>query len=173
MVYFYGVTLNRLQTSLTEQQLEHYPLWSWLIFRLSEYIYKLEQHPETSYPYIPKEFDETTYGRWFYSILPNLKEAYDDATPERLFKCCENAPAEEVAIIIYDATALNLQEGFMNSISSLPQSEPIETNPANDDLSETDSLPDLIPATDDDLSETDSLPDLIPVTIFHPNFIYC
>ena len=149
MVSFYGVTLNRLQTSLTKKEQDEYPLWSWLIFRLSEYIYKLEQHPYTSQPYIPKEHDETTYGQWFYSILPKLKEAYDDATPERLFKCCENVPAEKVAIIIYEATELSLLKGFMNSIIALPppQAEPTELNPADDDLSETDSLPDLIPDT--------------------------
>ena len=146
MVSFYGVTLARLRTSLTQKELEHYPLWSWLIYRLSEYIYKLEPHPDTTqHIYIPmNKDDKTVYGRWFYNIMPSLKEAYDDATPERLFKCFENTPAEEVAIIIYDATALNLQEGFMNSISPLLQSEPTETNPADDDLSETDSLPDLI-----------------------------
>ena len=40
MVCIQGITGNRIRKSLTNYDLEKYPLYSWVIFKLSNYIYK-------------------------------------------------------------------------------------------------------------------------------------
>jgi len=173
MVCLYGVTLGYLEKSLTKQELQEYPIWSWLAHRLTNFIYNLGHADDTGGdgPYIPIEDDASPYAVWFNATLTILKETFDDATPERLYKCCENSPAEEVSLIIYEATPLTLlyafkhnmqqraaetEEQYIADVAELYAAEVeaqkasyLGENPADhiayNENSDNDSLPELIP----------------------------
>jgi len=162
MVCFYGPTLTRLDESLTDHQRNQYPLWNWLAYNLSKYI------GSGRIPYIPRDNDDSRYAHWFKHVVDTLGETYGDTTPERVFKCIFCCPAEEVAILIYDATSLKDQRGFMESLVPRLKKEDFEEeedlekieekqNPVEDDILEVIS--------DDDMPDLEEIPDNMPVEI--------
>ena len=131
MVCLYQTTLTNLRNSLTEEQLNSRPLWAWLIYNLTDYIYYLEPHPDKNPPYIPSKEENSIYAQWFYNILSALKETFYDANEERLYKCLINVPHEDVASIIFDTTPLDIQIKFMHALEdfsiddNMPALEPV------------------------------------------------
>lgn len=173
MVCLYGVILRYLEKSLTKQELQEYPIWSWLTHRLTNYIYNLGHADDIGVdgPYIPIEGDASPYAVWFNATLTILKDTYDDATPERLYKCCENSPGEEVSIIIFEATPLTLLYAFKHNMQQRAAeleeqyiADAEELYAAEVEAQKTSNLDenpaDHIPYNED--SDNDSLPELIP-----------
>ena len=177
MVCLQGITENRLRQSLTKQQLSHFPLFNWLIHKLTKYIYSTYDG-KCKFPICPEKGDKINkYTEWFDNVGRVLGKTFIDVTQERIFSCCNNPPCEEVALIIYNATSLEIQKGFYYSIPEdnfnnyLEEKEEknIIINPADDNkwgtggsvidltLSDDDSMPDL------ENYDNNSLPDLIPV----------
>ena len=175
MVCFYGPTLMRLDKSLTDKQRNDYPLWSWLVYNLAEFIYIFDGGQYE--PYMPIDDDDSSYAHWFKHAVLALDERFTDATPERVFKCIQHCPTEEVASLIYDATSLNLQRRFMESLiprlkkEAFPKEYNIPNlmeNPAKDPAKEADDMPppedipdDLPPLENilDDLPPLENIPD--------------
>ena len=144
MVCLYQSTLTAMRKSLTEGQLNDYPLWSWLIYNLADYIYYLEPRPPNSYPHIPSKEDDSIYGQWFYTILSALKETFYDANKEHLYQCLHHVPHENVASIIFDATPLDIQIKFMYALENFSIANSLE--PISDD-----DMPALEPICYDDM----------------------
>ena len=46
-----------------------------------------------------------------------MKKTFNDATPKIVFRCLENTPAEEVAIIVFEATESKLLNEFRENLS--------------------------------------------------------
>ena len=120
MVCLHGLTMKLLNESLTQEEMEDYPAWSWLIYRLTEYIHQLDPRSAGVHPTIPLSNDNTHYARWFSQVQIKLGETFNDATETRTFKCLENCPAEEVALLIYDATEATLLNGFLQHLKQTP-----------------------------------------------------
>jgi len=111
MVCLYGTILNIVEKKLSEEEKKEYPTWSWLIYRLTAYIYQL--NPENVMPpKIPDINDDTIYGQWFTCIMEKLGDTFHDATPETVFRCLEKTPAEEVALTVFSCADIRLLKSF-------------------------------------------------------------
>jgi hypothetical protein len=111
MVCLYGTILNIVEKKLSEEEKKEYPTWSWLIYRLTAYIYQL--NPENVMPpKIPDINDDTIYGQWFTCIMEKLGDTFNDATPETVFRCLEKTPAEEVALTVFSCADIHLLKSF-------------------------------------------------------------
>ena len=161
MVCLEGMTLSRLEKSLSSVDLKRYPLWSWLSHLLTKYIYSLEH--KKGNPAIPSENDRTLYALWFKDMEKEFLKEFDDATPERVYRSLLNPPCEKIAFMTYTATQLELQKGFLYSIRVYePRPAPLfppssiknMLNPAEVEGSDYESYPN---ASD---SDDDSMPDL-------------
>lgn len=168
MVCLEGVTLTRLENSLSDADLKKYPLWSWLSHLLTHYIYTLEHKDKI--PKVPGENERTLYAFWFKDMLKEFLKKFNDATPERVYRSLLNPPSAEIAFMTYNATSLELQRGFLGSIhiydstynAPTPQHHVLQSamlNPAEETNTPTDD--DWYDAsTDDSFSDNDSLPEL-------------
>ena len=116
MVCFYGTTLDLLEKGLSSNEKKEYPAWSWLIFRLTDYIYHLDPERGGTAPRIPAPLEETVYSDWFAKVTNQLTKTFDDAAPKIVFRCLENTPAEEVALIVFEATDINILHNFRNKL---------------------------------------------------------
>ena len=181
MVCLQGITEDRLRNTLTSYNLQKFPLYNWLIFKLTEYIYST-YNGSTDAPQIPKIGQASNkYTEWFNDIKIELRSIFMDVTPERILQCCENPPSEEIALIIYNITSLEIQKGFYNSIPEINQiktqshlEEKCAANPADDDNNSTDDdMPALESQSlnnstyddgDDNNSTDDDMPALEPQT---------
>ena len=188
MVCLEGITLVRLENSLSNADLKKYPLWSWLTHLLTNYIYSLEHEKEN--PEIPSKNDRSLYALWFNDMIKEFLKEFNDTTPERVYRSLLNPPCKDIAYMVYTATSLELQKGFLASIcfyepswnSPPPNSKKKMLNPAEDntvnqsnsdlyDDSDDDSMPDLeppglpddisLPNLEDIKNIPDDLPDLI------------
>ena len=163
MVCLEGITLDRIENSLSDAELNKFPLWSWLSHLLTNYIYSLE-HKDNP-PKIPTSNDQTLYALWFKVMLKEFLKEFDDATPERVYRSLLNPPTADIAFMVYTATSLELQKGFLDSIhvynpyprwkSNSPQSKKKMLNPAEENAVDKESNSDYD-------SDDDSMPDLEP-----------
>ena len=111
MVCLYGTILDIVEKKLSEEEKKEYPTWSWLIYRLTAYIYQL--NPENVMPpKIPDINDDTIYSQWFTCIMEKLGDTFHDATPETVFRCLEKTPAEEVALTVFSCADIRLLKSF-------------------------------------------------------------
>ena len=104
--------------------------------------------------YIPiKGWKVNKYTEWFDNIGKELSKTFIDVTPERIIKCCNDSPCDEVAQIIYDATSLEIQVEFYHSLrddTSLLEKKEDDChiiNLADDDSDESDGT---TPYSDDE-----------------------
>ena len=58
------------------------------------------------------------YILWFNDVVLNISNICFDANNERVMKCMNNCPAEEIAIIIYNSTPKMIQHAFLKSIKN-------------------------------------------------------
>jgi len=117
MVCLYGTILDLVEKKLTVSEKKEYPAWSWLVFRLTDYIYHLDPQRAGTAPRIPSLKEGTIYAQWFRKLIIKIKKTFNDATPERVFRCLENTPAEEVALIVFEATESKLLNEFREHLS--------------------------------------------------------
>ena len=117
MVCLYGTTLDLVEKKLTVEEKKEYPVWSWLVFRLTAYIYHLDPQRAGTAPRIPDPKEDTIYSQWFHKLIIKLKKTFDDATPKIVFRCLENTPAEEIALIVFEATESKLLNEFRENLS--------------------------------------------------------
>ena len=129
MVCLHGVTLARLKESLDLHQINQYPLWNWLVHKLTYFMYKkygvfsdLFNDPDVGegngddVPYIPSEWGEDHYSIWFWKIYVYLETRFNDVTAQRTMNCLCNVPEEEMANMIYDLAPLEIQFAFYASL---------------------------------------------------------
>jgi len=125
MVCLYGTTLDLVEKKLTVNEKKEYPVWSWLIFRLTDYIYHLDPKRAGTAPRIPAPKEDTIYSQWFNKVIIKMKKTFNDAAPKIVFRCLENTPAEEVAIIVFEATESNLLNEFRENLSPSVEDTPL------------------------------------------------
>ena len=117
MVCLYGITLDLVEENLTDNEKKEYPTWSWLTFRLTEYIYNLD--PQSSgEPIAPAEHENTIYAKWFHNVVTHLKKTFNDATPVIVLRCLNNTPAEEVSLLVFESTDMKLIHRFRAHLST-------------------------------------------------------
>ena len=117
MVCLYGTTLDLVEKKLTVNEKKEYPVWSWFVFQLTDYIYHLDPQRAGTAPRIPSAKEDTIYSQWFRKLIIKLKKTFNDATHKIVFRCLENTPAEEVAIIVFEATESKLLNEFRENLS--------------------------------------------------------
>ena len=98
--------------NLTDENKNLYPIWNWLIYKLNNYVwYSMGNNEEDD---IWEEIGENNiYRLWLNVIVRALEETFNDANNERVYKCLINCPDEHVAKIIYEATPVIIQNGFV------------------------------------------------------------
>jgi len=120
MVSIHGATIRRLAATLTPEQINQFPVWSWLIYELGAYIYGTYSGG-LGKPEIPGPDADNVYSYWFNAALAALGEQFDDATPALLLRCLLDGPfSPEVADLIYDAVQPNVQLAFLESLPPVP-----------------------------------------------------
>ena len=117
MVCFYGKTLDLVEKTLTTNEKKEYPAWSWLVFLLTDYIYHLDPERSGTAPRIPAPKEDTIYAQWFGKVTNQLSKTFDDAAPKIVFRCLENTPAEEIALIVFETTESKLLNEFRENLS--------------------------------------------------------
>jgi len=147
MVCLYGPTLDILAKTLTKKELNEYPIWNWLIFRLNKFIYSIENKKHkrqgAKLPPLPSYEDESLYGSWFW-LMVEMCQLFDETLCEKtVYEYLINPPTEIIASRIYDSTPLDIQKNFINEISlyilpisvdstnDTPQMPPQPENPAD------------------------------------------
>ena len=64
------------------------------------------------YPFIPY-VGTTIWSKWFAKVQQALAVEFYDATPERVFKCLKNCPADRVADIIFDTIEIKIVKEYI------------------------------------------------------------
>ena len=125
MVCLYGLTLCRLETLLTNDELDYYYSWNWLIHKLIYFVYTKFGHG-VGHPDIPKYDTLDPYSIWFYRVFEQLADEFHDATPILTLRCLENTPEEKMAEMMYGQLPLGIQLSFLDSLQ-------LQDNPADGD----------------------------------------
>jgi len=102
----YGQTmcaaLPHLKALVSEEEWNQYYNFNWFINDISKFIYQTsEDYKKSNVPTVPQLNSDTIWGKWFNSVIDALKEEFYDANRLMAFRCLENCPHEDVAIIIF------------------------------------------------------------------------
>ena len=132
MVCLEGLTFDAVANTLTPAELKQFPLWNWVIHKLIKYMHRFHKHyhlpfnGECMSPCIPDHRD--AYGAWFEDVYRELSKHFDDASYKLVLDVCLNVPTEEVALIIYNATSLDNQKGFLTFLKTMELESVFEDN---------------------------------------------
>ena len=130
MVCLEGLTFDAVAKTLTPEELEQFPLWNWVIHKLITYMHSFHNHYHLPFececmaPCIPDHHD--AYGAWFEDIYRGLLKHFDDASYKLVRAVCLNTPTEEVALIIFNATSLDNQKGFLAFLKTVEEESVFE-----------------------------------------------
>ena len=117
MISSYGEALSRIKPTLSNQQLDDYSVWNWLVHKLNYFIWCIVGRNKSD-----EKWEDTNEGNiyrlWLNQVVNALGKSYNDATPTIAFKCASNCPAEEVAKIKYNATPLVIKNAFFDNLNS-------------------------------------------------------
>ena len=114
MVCLCGMTYDAVKASLSPDEQNEFPIWNWISYLLTKYIMK--KYSKKDILEVPTANDNSYFAHWFRNSIRVLKEIFNDATPERVLKCLNNPPSEEIAWAIYEATSLEMQREFLGSL---------------------------------------------------------
>ncbi len=130
MVCLYGLTIEAVQkTEDFMTDVNGFYDWNWLVHLLTRFIFQQSvEYTVYKYeePHIPIKLGFTKnevsiWNVWFTKVFKSLKKEFFDADKKRTLSVLCNCPAEEVAIIIYDSTPLNMQKTFLSYLKMLYQ----------------------------------------------------
>ena len=131
MVSLYAKTLDLIyQRYSSDPDYIYYANWNWLINSLTKFIYnKVSADLNSSNnPHIPDINDDNVWSKWYFCIMDSLKKEFYDVTNKHLLlRCLENVPTEEVAILIYEYTSVELLLEFVTYL----EESIIMNNPLN------------------------------------------
>jgi len=117
MVSLYGKTLDLIyQRYSSDPDYIYYANWNWLINSLTKFIYNkvYADLNSSNNPNIPDINDDNVWSKWYFCIMASLKKEFYDVTNKHLLlRCLENVPTEEVAILIYESTSVELLLEFV------------------------------------------------------------
>ena len=121
MVCLYGLTLEAVGLIVELENLDlYYPIWNWQIHLLTKFMLDTSRNiskssgyaDDNEIPYIPSNKCDNVWSEWFTKIGAALRKEFYDTTDQLTFRCLENAPTEEVSILIFEATDLQYLKAF-------------------------------------------------------------
>ena len=129
MVCLYGITLDVLEESMKhDPDLHKFKIWNWLGYKFTLFVFKKFGRDKNFKdiilsPFVPQKNSilYVKWSKWFWKVFKNIKNKFDDATPQMVLRCIMNPPSEEITLIIHDSSSLELQKEFYNFLKdSLP-----------------------------------------------------
>ena len=126
----YGITRDLVDFVYQE---EDYLPWNNLAHHLTLFIFNKFAQDDLMHkvfwdPFIPKKESNTEWSKWFYSVQKALLIDYDDATPERVFRCMQDPPAESITMTLFSVTPLEIIHEFIDTVEFGNELQPISTN---------------------------------------------
>ena len=116
MVCLFGIAIDSARDKYIHHDwFQNYSDSNILIFDMTNFIYNMSPESDVEdHPFIPY-MGATIWSKWFEKVQRALAVEFDDATPERVFKCLKNCPAYRVADIIFDTIEIQIVKSYIET----------------------------------------------------------
>ena len=123
MVCLYTTLINvSEELNLYSEDGKDFKDWNWLCFRLSQFIFNKSNYNnaeihEDPYAVLDEHTHTSLWVTWFRKVVAGIYDlGFDDATPERVMKCLNNTPTEEIAEVAVQVTSIDNLMEFKQSL---------------------------------------------------------